>query len=377
MARSRRPSRADQRIIDSLPPDCPPVSTAQLERWRRWKLIEPNVVVRRGRGVGTVTEATTATMTMAAWLARHARPGIGWDRLALRAFDENLPVPEQGIRNAFLQQIDKVRLPGGGALDPAPGADRASWALEAADAVSATGVPVFRLQARIARLDAAVHDLLAAQASWPPGHYAELDRRTDTDRTPAEITHMAVAAMLDPHNHMPGSTIADVLAALMPNGQPSPIASILQFSDLDLAEMTAGEWLGQNTAGSILDDVRTCVAEADLGELRQAYRAAQARTRRTRDLLDAVEAELATETLGDACATWLSAAAFGLPRLLLLVTARDRQPHEFAASAALLLWTDRMISRLLRAFPEGFAALEEPLRQMIEETRLAALAPQA
>ncbi|ACU69450.1 conserved hypothetical protein [Catenulispora acidiphila DSM 44928] len=312
-------------------------------------------------------------MKMVAWLAQHARPGVSWDRLALQAFDEDMPVPSEGIRRAFTRQIDKTRLPGGIALDSAPGTDRETWAVEAAETVTATGATMFRPLARIARIDSAVQSLLAAHAPWPPQEYADLDRRTDTDRTPAEITQMAVAAIIDPENYLPGSTIADVLAALLPEGQLSPMASFLEFSDLDATELTAAEWLGKNMAGSILEELRAAIAAADIAELRQAYRAAQACTRRTGELLNSVEAEIGAGTLGDACRAWVSAAAFGLPRIMLLVTARDRKPHEFAISAALLLWTNRMVSRLRSAFPGGFTALDEPLRQMVEGLSLAVL----
>ncbi|MFF2847789.1 hypothetical protein ACFVT5_15965 [Streptomyces sp. NPDC058001] len=77
-----------------------PVSAAQLERWRAHGLLPRPRVEYRGRA-GTRTEYPPGTEELVLSLARHAGPRRTVDDLALMAFFDGAPVPEDALKLAL------------------------------------------------------------------------------------------------------------------------------------------------------------------------------------------------------------------------------------------------------------------------------------
>jgi hypothetical protein len=160
-------SDADQQLIAGAARHGATVTAYQLERWRTSGLLARNPRGYPGQGHGSTSGPPPGAAGLVAWLAANARPGRRPADLALLAFAEGLPVPEDTVRSAFAAAVTRIRLPVEAALAGAAPEDIAEAA--AADGLRFTMVP-----ARIRRID---HALAQHGLDWSWLELARLDPR--------------------------------------------------------------------------------------------------------------------------------------------------------------------------------------------------------
>lgn len=296
---------------------------------------------------------------MVVWLAQHARPGRRPADLALQAFGAGLPVPEQAVRSAFGQAVDRIQLRPE-QLMPAAGAD------QIADAAVALGLLGTFVPRRVRRID---QQLAQLGLPWAPAELAALDHGpASSPVTPADFTHSAVQAVLDGGDQLDLATMGAIARAMMPAGAAAPIASQLEraFPDNEVeAEYLINEdgGLAVLPSGDLRAQLRALALSTPWDALVEAWSLAARLPRWACDLCDAVTAEIATGQIGEATKEWWIG-AYGLPRQLLIMALRDSKarPHDIALTALTLLWIQNMIKSLHELMPHGqFDLLSHPM----------------
>lgn len=355
---ARKPaSPADKALLATARACGATVTATQLERWRAVGLVPPNPTRSLGRGRGSTSTPAPGAAELVVWLARHARSGRRPYDLALQAFGEGLAVPEPTVQAAWRASVRRVVLPGEKDRPaPAGGVDRVEWAWNVAERAAADAAPVV-LPRRMHRIDKRV---AAAGVSWAPPEIAKYDRGPASEEpvTAQDSATFAAASVLAGASELAGPAMAPHVRALLPAGAASPVASWLEYPDgpgRDPAEIRDGAGLSLLPTGDVREDLLRVIDEAELDQLRAAWRAAAEMRQWALDRCRTVEAELDTGVLGEATVAWIRDAVLGLNRLLVRQGLRDRRPSTSTrvSTAVMLLWIGVGVHRLRRLVPDG------------------------
>jgi len=275
----------------------------------------------------------------------------------LQAFGDGLPIPELTVRAAWRSSMQRVVLRGEHDGPPlAGGEDRADWAWNVAELAAADAAPVL-LPRRMRRIDERIS---AVGISWAPSELSRYDRgpACQDPITARDFATFAVAAVLAGGPELAGPALAPHLRAMLPPGAVSPVASWLEYPDgpgRDPAEINDGAGLSLLPTGDMREDLLRVIDEADLGQLRAAWRSEADMREWSLARCVAVEAELDAGDLGDATLAWLMDSVLGLPRMLVRQVLRDGQPSISTrlSSAVVLLWIGVGVHRLRQLVPDG------------------------
>jgi hypothetical protein len=298
------------------------------------------------------------------WLARHARPGMWPQGLALRAFGEGLAVPEATVRAAFHDAISRVRLPG---HPPTQTADDIEAANDLADAVVQTGLRATMTPNRIRRIDRQLRDL---GRPWAPAPVARLDAGPMSLEPPraSDLTFAAVVGMLTGGTHLSINQMGELARTMAPAGAAAPIASMMEQSwqhNPDAADrlLNPDGGLGYLPASDLRDQLKTLADTLPADELRAGWNASLQLRQWACDLCDAVEHDISAGQVSDASKEWMIGVFFGIGRVLLTLGLRDRRsgPAGLALTGLLLLYMGTAIRTLRERLPEGqYEILETP-----------------
>jgi hypothetical protein len=355
-------SAADQQLITHAARHGAVVTARQLERWRARELLAPNVRRALGRGRGSASEPPAGAAELVVWLARNARPGRRPGDLALLAFAAGLAVPEQTVRAAFADAVTSIRLPVEASMPPGAAPE------VVADAAVAAGHRFTMVPARIRRID---HNLAQRGVDWSVPELAALDPgRSDSRLTGNDWIYNAVQIMLSGGQGLDMATIGALARVLAPAGGAAPLAGQVEYrwpisrggepggvpNDEELlAALLRG--------GDLRDQVRDLAMTTPVAELLDAFRLAAGLPGWADDTCAAVEREITAGQLGGAAKEWITS-SFGLTRLLLAVSLRDRNagPASTAITALVLIFIRNMIGTMRQLLPAGnFDVLNSPL----------------
>ena len=365
------PSPADEALLNAASQRGLRVTATQLERWRAAGLLPPNARQRPGRGQGSSSTPAPDAVELVVWLAQHARPGQRPSSLALRAFAEELPVPEPTVRKAWRAAIRRIELPGEKEHPPPAGGDRADWAWSLAERAANPSTTVV-IPRRMRRID---DRIAAAGISWALPQVAQYDRGPDIDE-PVDsrgfATYAAVAA-LSGGPELTGAAMAPYARAMLPAGAASPTAYWLEHPDgpgRDPSEISNGAGLSLLPTGDIREDLLRTIDESTMAQLRAGWHAAAQMRTWALAQCDAVEAELDTGQLGEATLAWMAGAALGVSRLLIRDVLRDQRftTTSQVTTAVMLLWMGGALQRLRVLVPDGqFELLPELLPPFLHD----------
>lgn len=331
-ARVKKPSRADQQLIDHAREHGVTISAKQLARWRRHGLLPANTRGGGlGRGRGSTSQPVAAGFPLVLALARLTERGRRPKDLALALFSEDLPVPEETVRAAFRAAVDTVRLPG---ID----SDTDNDVEEHLDAVGAYleagGQAVVMVPARARKVDEQIVAFFeSAGAPWPPPALAALDDGADVERmNPHGATLFAADAVLTGRMTLEG--LGSLLRATMPSPQPNPIASLVETTvkDVEDSAVLSDDGALATLSGDARLILHEMAATASRADLYAAWHTARNVRAWALDLCAQAEAELAAHTPADAVMEWcitrqMPAGVFLLEEL--------RTRHESATATAL------------------------------------------
>ncbi|MGW0827129.1 hypothetical protein [Streptomyces sp. NPDC002845] len=361
----KAPSLADQLLIDHAKRYGYTVTAKQLDTWRRARLLPGNIPDGgRGQGKGSASHPAPEAFDLVVALARHAARGRRPKDLALLLFAEGLPVPEPTVRAAFRVAVDGIRLTGeaddrheaGPALaEEDEDLDERVGRLADQAGVTVTLVPARarRIDERIARF---VHD---AGGMWPPPELAGWDRNPEpSPHTPQGATTAVVDATLRGGAAVTPQGIGNLLRALNPGMEANPIASLVEYTEVDVSEETAAMVFdpdgGMVTVpdGDARDSLRILADAAPLEDLAAAWKAAQDVRDWALDLCDRVEGELEAGQPGAAVDEWTCGRLL-LSGVSVLEALRDRRwsPAKGAISALSLLQMRQGLSTLKELVP--------------------------
>ncbi|MEU5691829.1 hypothetical protein [Actinosynnema sp. NPDC020468] len=333
------PSSADHALIASAAARGVEVTARQVERWRERGLVAPNRRRGLGRGRGSSSEPVAGTLELVVWLATHTAPGNRPHHLALRAFGENLAVPERTVRAAF----ESV-------LDPAP-TDYPH---------SGKGL----VPARVRAIDDRVF-ALAAPVLGAADDGAQL--------RPSEFRELGIEVVADGAGAVDVGSLAAGARALGARGAPTLLPHDLEHHLPQVGNPlvdTHGA-LAFLPEGPFTDHLRALARTTPLADLRAGWLTAGRLEQWALDLCAAVEAELAS-TPGEACGEW-RATSLGVGRASLVTGVLDGgRPSSRATTALLALFQRDMIARLRHVWPEGRfdrldgpSGLPAPLREFV------------
>lgn len=349
MPREPEPSPADQKLIDHAAQYRLVVTVKQLEVWRKRGLLRRNISHGLGRGRGSTSEVPEGAKELVVWLARHSRRGGRPADLALLAFADGLPVPEETIRAAFWSALDRMMLKAeqsgvvGDQEDP-----------EERTAMIAQSAPLGTvLPARIRRIDDRIRD---AGVSWSPDAIARLDRGSSSPEpmTARDIAVTAVTVVRRGGGGISNQELGDVARALLPADAANPLASMIEHLGEDPSAVSVQDITGVVPSGDLRDHARELLASTPLDTLRLAWQTVDALRVWAEELCAGTETELDTGQLGDGVLTWLVTSS--LPARMLLVTALRPgrgTPAEQAQDTAVLLVIRGMLQRLRQQMPDG------------------------
>ncbi|MFF7369792.1 hypothetical protein [Streptomyces tricolor] len=238
-----QPSGADGKLIERLAALGVHVSAAQLERWRRLRLLPRHERVWLGRGRGSMSVLAEETVAVAAALGRHARAGrdVRWTVIAWYAeagrpvLPGQLPVPEPpwpAVREALVWAMRRSA------------AQRLVEAARTAAGAGEEDQDAFYAQAGrvVGRGHAGpAHPEMMRRVLEDPD--AELDRGEDRRRRCGAVRLAAAAGM--GAGEVGGEVFVDALATLMPGPDWTGVAA-----DARRAEQS-GELDGWIRAGAV------------------------------------------------------------------------------------------------------------------------------
>lgn len=346
MSNGDAPSPADQELIDYAAAHVETVTPKQLRVWRERGLLEPNIVVRLGRGRGTASRPAEGAGEMVLWLSRHTKSGGRPDHLALLAFAQSMPVPETTVRAAFRRAVDHITLKAeqDGAI--ALIGDPQEQAEAVAQAVAATGQLGILVPARVRRLDEAIRDL-GVDLGAPD--LAKLDRATRelAAARAADLMAMAVDVVRRGAPAVHNQGLGDFFRAVCPAGAVNPIASLVEYLDLDNEGPGVQDLGGVLPDGDVRDRIRDVLASAPLPLVREAWHCVTQLRTWGEDFCAAAEADVAAGRVGPAAIAWSRVSL--MPTRLFLISVlrpeRDSPPAHARTAAELLMLRD-MLHRL-------------------------------
>lgn len=299
---------------------------------------------------------------MVVWLAEHAQRGRRPTDLALLAFADGQPLPEETVRAAFRSAADALTLPVEQSLDSNPGTSTPEAAADAiADLVAQAGLTGTMLPRRVRDID---NRLRATGLSWAPDAVARLDRRP-RDHEPLTSKDLAVTALTMTRLGRQGVSnqeIGDVTRALLPADAASPFASMIEHLGEDMADVAVPDLGGAVPAGDVREKLRDLAADQPLELLRLAWSTVDAIQDWAETLCAEVDAELAAGQPGDAVRAWFLAAALGA-RMFLVKALRpgERTPTDQAQWTIELLLIRDMLRTVHAHAPDGhWERLEDP-----------------
>lgn len=353
MPRSDAPSPADQALIDHAAAAGHVVTAKQLETWRRRGLLPGNATRSLGRGRGSTSVPGDGAFDLVGWLAANARRGARPNDLALTAFSDGLPVPEDAVRRAWHNAVNELELDGELAADVVALDDPDDQAEAIVRRVPRTGALV---PATVRRIDKRIAALGPGASGWSSPDIDRLDRGSAAlePMTTADVLVAAVSVIRQGRGAIWDELIGEVARAFGPTGAASPIASFVEHLREDPDAVSIQDVDGIYPNDDYRVHLRRVIDGSPLDLLRLAWQTeTDVRAWAVRLAAD-VEAELDAGTPGTAVQTWMQT-SLGTARFMLVNALRPgaRSPAQRARSAVALLALRGMLERLQQLWPDA------------------------
>ncbi|MFB8235572.1 hypothetical protein ACFC58_03380 [Kitasatospora purpeofusca] len=327
------PSPADRTLAALSARHGVQVSARHLERWRSHPL--PLLPSHRRDYPGQPTGGSSSTaderlVDLVVWLARNRRPGTSRGHLALRAFGDGLPVPEQTVREVFVRGAKEMATElRRGFGEPPEDCDLQEWVYDRADALAADrerrpGAAERRLQTIDRRVQTLLGSAVQAFAAKYDPRAAEAESLDRTDR----LYHASVTAMAGPGELTP-DTIARYARGLVPPGMPQWPARLLETDPGDpLAALTTVPvhrlpGLPENSAANHL---YAAALDAPLDQVRAAWTVAGQVPAWAESTCAAVEGALDGGRPDDVLGRWATGMVFPVDRPFLTIGLAEPYP---------------------------------------------------
>ncbi|MFC8716614.1 hypothetical protein [Kitasatospora sp. NPDC057198] len=346
-------------------------------------MLPPNPRVFPGRPVGGSSSTSDDGLAdLVVWLGQHSRPGVDPLNLALRAFEDGLPVPEPTVREAFARPVIRFAAKVTERLGPAPeDGNLQDWVGDRADAIVQEGTGRRGgVSRRIRSIDKQLRQHPTLAEGWRTAEEMDPGR---TDSEPLDSMGQlfyAVEAVVGGVGEVGPDAIARMARSQAGRGVPQWGAHLMENDPADIdAAFRSGpaHRLPGLPAESALNWIVTIARESPLERLRLGWDTAGAMALWARNLCARVEQELAAGQLGEGSIEWALGQVFGFGRMCLIrgLSEPEPSPTQQAETALMLIGISDGLNRTLAGI--GPAELEV-LRQITPPflTDLFALPPE-